>query len=72
MAVRTHISRHEQARRGKGLSIVALARAAGFSHAYVSRIEGGLIPASARYQTKVEALLEVPKSWLFDSTGRSR
>jgi hypothetical protein len=39
-----------------------------FSHAYVSRVEGGTLKPSARYRAAVSALLGVPERLIFEAT----
>ena len=58
-------SRHEEIRRRRGYTVTGLARALGFSHAYVSRVEGGQVPPSPRYRRAVSKLLKVPEEFLF-------
>jgi DNA-binding XRE family transcriptional regulator len=65
MAVRRTISRHEELRRQSGLTVTGLARKAGFSHAYVSLVEGGRISPSAKYRKRVARCLRVPEELLF-------
>lgn len=72
MAVRTEISEHERFRRQLGLSVTGVAERVPCSHAYVSRIEGGLIPASARYRKAVAKLFGVSEALLFDEDGWRR
>lgn len=45
--------------------MTGLARALGFSHAYVSYVEGGSRKPSARYRKAVSELLGVPESLIF-------
>jgi transcriptional regulator with XRE-family HTH domain len=48
-----------------GYSVTALASEIGYSHTYVSRVEGGQIPASARYRKAVSKALRVPEAMIF-------
>jgi transcriptional regulator with XRE-family HTH domain len=59
------ITAHEQMRRQLGYSVTSLARALGFSHPYVSRVEAGLQKPSARYCAAVSELLGVPVELIF-------
>jgi transcriptional regulator with XRE-family HTH domain len=70
--VRRTISRHEELRRAVGLTVTAVAATIGVSRAYASRVEGGLIPASLRYQRAFAQLLRVPENFVFDEDGRVR
>lgn len=70
--MRTRISRHEELRRAGELTLTAVAASIGVSRAYASRVEGGLIPASLRYQTAFARLLKVPEDFVFDGDGRVR
>jgi transcriptional regulator with XRE-family HTH domain len=63
--VRRTISEHEQIRRRRGLTITELARRAGFSRPYMSRVEGGLQKASPRYRSAVAKALGVPEELIF-------
>ena len=72
MPTRTRISEHERARRARGLGVGALGAGIDVSHAYVSRIEGGQIPASPAYRRRVSKLLGVPEKVLFDDQGFAR
>lgn len=59
------ITRHEELRRRAGYSTTGLARALGFDHAYVSRVEGGQVRPSARYRRAYTDLLGVPEHLVF-------
>jgi ribosome-binding protein aMBF1 (putative translation factor) len=59
------ITEQERLRRRAGLSVTELARRAGFSHAYVSRVEAGHLRPSARYRQAVAAVLGVPEGVVF-------
>lgn len=72
MGVRTRISQHETVRRRLGWGVRELAKATGFSHSYVSQVEGGLIPPSERYRTAAANALEVPEEVLFEQIGARR
>ena len=72
MATRTRITEHERTRRARGLGVGALGADVKVSHAYVSRIEGGQIPASDGYRRRVSARLDVPETVLFDERGYAR
>jgi transcriptional regulator with XRE-family HTH domain len=63
------ITRHEEIRRRSGYTVTALARAASYSHPYVSRVESRDIPASAKYRLAVSGLLGVPEDLIFDEGG---
>jgi DNA-binding XRE family transcriptional regulator len=63
------ISRHEEVRRRFGYTVTELAAAIGFSHATVSRIEGGTLKPSARYRAAVSRLLGVPEELIFEREG---
>lgn len=65
MSARRSISTHEEIRRRYGYRVTDLARAVGFSHAYVSRVEGGDLRPSARYKAAVASVLSVPEAVLF-------
>jgi transcriptional regulator with XRE-family HTH domain len=60
MAVRRAITTQEVMRRRCGFSVTELAREIGFSHAYVSRVEGGNLRPSARYRKAVTQALRIP------------
>jgi transcriptional regulator with XRE-family HTH domain len=60
------ISTHEEFRRRRGFTVTELARAIDFSHAYVSRVEGGDLRPSARYRAAVAKALRVPEDVVFD------
>ena len=66
MSVRRSITAHEEIRRRTGLTVTGLARVVGFSHAYVSRVEGRDLRPSARYREAVAQALGVPEELLFD------
>jgi transcriptional regulator with XRE-family HTH domain len=59
------ITEHEKIRRLRGHSVTHLARLTGFSHGYVSMVEGGQVRPSARYRSAAASALEVPESILF-------
>lgn len=65
MAVRQTITKHEQIRRQLGYTVTELAEAVGYSHAYVSQVEGGHTAPSSKYRASVAALLGVPETLLF-------
>jgi transcriptional regulator with XRE-family HTH domain len=65
MKIRTIITDHERVRRRSGYSVTGLAKAVGFSHAYVSQIEGGDRRPSSRYRTAASLVLQVPENQLF-------
>jgi transcriptional regulator with XRE-family HTH domain len=65
------VTRHELLRRQAGYSVSALAAELGFSHSYVSLVEGGT-PASARYRRAVVRVLDEAEGILFDEDGRAR
>jgi hypothetical protein len=64
------ISRHEEIRRRFGYSVTGLAAALEppFSHAYVSRVEGGTLKPSARYRAAVSRLLSIPEELIFEES----
>ena len=64
-ASRSVITPHEQLRRQAGYTGTGLARAIGFEHAYVSRVEGRQIRPSARYRRAVAGVLGVAEQLLF-------
>ncbi len=53
-------------RRRFGFNVTGLATAIGFSHAYVSRVEGGTLRPSVRYRAAVSKALGIPEELLFD------
>jgi transcriptional regulator with XRE-family HTH domain len=65
--MRRSISRHEQIRRARGYTVTRLAQAIGYSHSYVSLVEGGLEKPSPRYREAVSAVLAVPQDLIFDN-----
>jgi transcriptional regulator with XRE-family HTH domain len=65
MAVRRIISRHEEIRRGAGLSVTELARKIGVDHAIVSRVEGGQTRPSPKYRAAVSEVLGLPEGFIF-------
>jgi DNA-binding XRE family transcriptional regulator len=67
--VRRSITPHETFRRSAGYTVTGLARALGFSHAYVSRVEGGQLQPSARYREALARLLRVPEDLIFGEGG---
>lgn len=71
MAVRRNITAHEEIRRRCGRSVTELARETGFSHAYVSRVEGGNLRPSPRYRAEVAQALGVPEELIFGPTRRA-
>jgi transcriptional regulator with XRE-family HTH domain len=62
--VRRRITKHEEIRRARGLSVTRLADITGFSGAYVSQIESGK-RASPRYRRAACSALGVPQEVLF-------
>ena len=66
MPVRRCITAHEEIRRRSGFTVTELARKIGFSHAYVSRVEGRGLHPSPRYRKAVAQALGVPEELLFD------
>ena len=68
-AVRRTITLHEEVRRRCGYGVVELAVAAGFSHAYVSRVEAGELRPSPRYRAAISKVLRVPEDLIFDNAG---
>jgi transcriptional regulator with XRE-family HTH domain len=70
VAVRQTITKHEEIRRQFGYTVTELAEAVGYSHAYVSQVEGGQTAPSAKYRGAVAGLLEVPEALLFPGDGR--
>jgi transcriptional regulator with XRE-family HTH domain len=52
-------------RRRRGFSVTGLALATGFSHAYVSRLEGGDLRPSSRYRRAVAKALALPEDVIF-------
>jgi hypothetical protein len=72
LQVRRTITNHERFRRQADLSVTGLSRRVPCDHAYTSRIESGLVPASEQYQRRVAELLGVRRDVLFDAeTGRA-
>jgi predicted transcriptional regulator len=65
MAVRKVITNHEAMRRRCGFSVTELARQTGYSHAYVSRVEGGHLRPSRRYKREVSRVLRLPEPIIF-------
>jgi transcriptional regulator with XRE-family HTH domain len=65
MAARTTITKHEEIRRQFGFTVTGLAEAVGYSHAYVSQVEGGQTTPSPKYRAAVAGLLGVPEKLLF-------
>lgn len=63
---RRTISRHEEIRRRFGYTVTGLATAIGFSHAAVSRVEGGTLRPSARYRAAVSRVLGIPEELIFE------
>jgi transcriptional regulator with XRE-family HTH domain len=59
------ITRHEEFRRARGLTITELAAAIDRSRPYVSRVEGGYIKPSAAYRRDVARVLEVDERLIF-------
>lgn len=70
MAKIGEVSEGERQRRRRGLSVTELARRAGFSHSYVSQVEGGSMKASARYREAVARVLELPEAVVFPEAAR--
>jgi len=64
-ASRSVITPHEQLRRQAGYTVTGLARAIGFDHAYVSRVEGQQVKPSARYRRAAANALGVSERILF-------
>ena len=62
---RRRITRHEQLRREAGYGTVRLADRLDFSHSYVSQIEAGTCPPSARYRRAFCELLGVSEDFAF-------
>lgn len=71
MGVRARVTRHEELRRALGFGVQQFAREVGFSHGYVSQIEGG-DRASARYRKAAAKALRTPVEVLFDENGEPR
>jgi transcriptional regulator with XRE-family HTH domain len=67
---RRTITAHEEIRRRCGYGVVALARAAGFSHTYVSLVEAGTLRPSTRYRKAVATVLGVPEALIFTPEKR--
>lgn len=70
MAKVGQITEHERLRRLRGLSVTEQARETGFSHAYVSMVEGGQLKASERYRAAAARVLRVPEATLFPEADR--
>jgi transcriptional regulator with XRE-family HTH domain len=70
MAARPTITKHEEIRRQFGYTVTELAEAVGYSHAYVSQVEGGQTAPSPKYRRAVAELLEVPEVLLFPGGGQ--
>jgi transcriptional regulator with XRE-family HTH domain len=64
--MRRTISKHEEIRRLRGFTVSALAEEIGFSHSYVSLVEGGLEKPSARYRKAAARVLGVPEDLIFE------
>ena len=71
LQARAVVTQHELMRRQRGFTVTRLAAGMDVSHAYVSRIEGQQIPASARYRAAVARLLGVSEGSLFGADGRA-
>ena len=67
MPVRRKITPHEEIRRRCGFGVVDLARAAGYSHTYVSLVEAERLKPSPKYRAAVAAVLQVPEALIFDN-----
>lgn len=65
MAARRMITQHETIRRRLGYSVTSLAKAVGYSHSYVSQVEGCHRTPSARYREAVSQVLRVPEILVF-------
>ena len=65
MAARETITKHEEIRRRCGFTVTGLAEAVGYSHAYVSQVEGGQTAPSIKYRAAVVRVLGVPEFFLF-------
>lgn len=65
MAKVGQITEHERLRRLRGLSVTDMARETGFSHGYVSMVEGGQERGSARYRAAATRVLGVPEGMVF-------
>lgn len=63
--VRKVITEHERIRRSCGFGVVALARATGYSHTYVSFVEGGQTKPSPKYKQAAAKVLGVPEELIF-------
>jgi transcriptional regulator with XRE-family HTH domain len=70
MAARQTITKHEEIRRQFGYTVTGLAEAVGYSHAYVSQVEGGQTAPSAKYRGAVTGLLGVPEALMFPGGNR--
>jgi transcriptional regulator with XRE-family HTH domain len=70
VAVRQTITKHEEIRRQFGYTVTELAEAVGYSHAYVSQVEGEQTTPSAKYRGAVAELLGVPETLLFPGSDR--
>jgi transcriptional regulator with XRE-family HTH domain len=64
------ITAHEEIRRRRRLTQAELARRAGYSRAYVSRVELGDAEPSARYRAAIARVLEVPEELIFTPERR--
>jgi transcriptional regulator with XRE-family HTH domain len=63
--MRRAISTHEEIRRRSGLTQAELASRAGYSRAYLSRVEIGDAKPSARYRAAIARVLRVPQELIF-------
>ena len=70
--MRSTITEHERLRRRSGRTVTGLAREMNYSHTYVSRVEGGEIPASPAYRAKYENIVGVPEDWAFNDDGYAK
>jgi transcriptional regulator with XRE-family HTH domain len=64
------ITEHERLRRLRSLSVTEMALETGFSHSYVSQVEGGYLPPSDRYRAAAARVLGVPVEALFPEVAR--
>jgi len=65
MAKVGQITDHERVRRSRGQSVMDLARGTGYSHSYVSQVEGGKLRPSRAYRSAAAGFLGVPEDVLF-------
>lgn len=70
MAKVGQITEHERMRRLRGVSVMEQARGTGYSHSYVSQVEGGKLRPSGAYKAAASRFLRVPQDVLFPEAER--